>query len=333
MSKEYRHPLCKNLKVIPTKSEEPVWEDLVDRTPSKPEKTEEKVSGRDKAKKPAFPPVSTLRQLEQEKERQMSGYMTHELRAPLTSIRSALGILEMQMTNRLAPEEAQILKMAMRNADRLNGLINDIMDYTKVRAGKMTADADAVRPEDLMQEAVDSLRSWAVSKGIRITRVENDEPLPRVLADRRKTVQVLTNLLSNAIKFTPAGGKIEVSARMGAYEHAGTVSFRVKDTGLGVAHEDVEKIFKSFEQSAAGQKSAEGTGLGLTLAKAMIELQGGRIWAESWKGLGASFLFTLPIFQGDTTAPVRPYRKRVEYHGLLVGLLRRMNSVVAALFA
>lgn len=310
----YRHPLCKDLKVIPTASR-PVWEDLVDRSP-----------------KTAQVEAKTPRRLADEKERCMSSYMTHELRAPLTSIRSALGILEMQLTSRMTPEDAQILKMALRNADRLNGLIDDIMDYSKLRAGKMSVDAAPVSPEELMQEAAESLRSWAVSKGVRLARADSDEPLPKVYADKRRTVQVLTNLLSNAIKFTPAGGAVEVSAKLGAYEHAGTVVFRVKDTGPGIAPEDLEKIFHSFEQSALGEKSGQGTGLGLTLSKAMVQLQGGRIWAESWRGLGASLLFTAPLVRSDAR-PVRTYPKKIEYHGILVGLYRRMNSIVAALFA
>ena len=272
MARKYKHPLC---------------EDLVKARP-KPRRTN-----------------PTVRQIAEEKERQMSSYMTHELRAPLTSIRSALGILEMQLNGRLAAEESSVLRMALRNAERLSLLINDIMDFTKVQAGKLTMEAAPVQPEEILQEAVDSLRAWAVSKGIRMIRVERDEPLPRVLADRKRMVQVVTNLLSNAIKFTPQGGKIDVSARLGGYDHIGTVVFRVKDSGPGIDPSNLKVIFKTFEQSALGAKTGSGTGLGLTLSKAMVELQGGRIWAESWKGLGASFLFTAPIFSGDTTAPVR----------------------------
>ncbi|MFH2202580.1 MAG: HAMP domain-containing sensor histidine kinase [Elusimicrobiota bacterium] len=305
--------------------EDLVLEDLVDRGEPQP------------APKPApktkKPVPTTTQMIADEKERQMSSYMTHELRAPLTSIRSALGIMEMQLTSRMSAEEAQILKMATRNADRLNGLINDIMDFTKIRAGKMRVAPQQARPEDMINDAVESLRSWAVSKGIRLTQVDGDGPLPRVNADRSRTVQVLTNLLSNAIKFTPAGGKIEVSARLGSYEHTGTVEFRVKDSGPGIPPKDLTKIFRTFEQSATGMKEGSGTGLGLTLSKAMVELQGGRIWAESWKGLGAAFLFTLPIFQGDTTQAARPYPKKANYSGLFVKFYHRLNAVVTALFA
>ena len=297
------------------------FEDLVERAAPTP-----------RAPAPVQPQPQAPKTLAQELDRKIASYMTHELRAPLTSVRSALGILQMQLEQTLDPEQRQILGMALRNADRLNGLIDDIMDFSKVRAGKMNVDSRPADPRDLIQEAIDSLRSWSVAKGVRLVRTGADEPLPRVHADRKRTIQVLINLLSNAIKFTPTGGKVEISASLGKFEHLGTVVFKVKDSGPGIPHQDLERIFRCFEQSALGTKTSEGTGLGLTLAKAMVELQGGRIWAESWTGLGASFLFTLPILTGDTDKSPAVYPKPVDYHGLLVSMFRRLNSVVAALF-
>jgi signal transduction histidine kinase len=298
------------------------FEDLVERAQTPPQ--------REPA--PVQPQPQPPKALADELDRKIASYMTHELRAPLTSVRSALGILQMQLEQTIDPEQRQILTMALRNAERLNGLIDDIMDFSKVRAGKMKVDCRPVNPHELIQEAIDSLRSWSVAKGVRLVRTDEDEPLPRVYADRRRAVQVLINLLSNAIKFTPAGGKVEISATLGKFEHLGTVVFKVRDSGPGIPHADLERIFRCFEQSALGTKTSEGTGLGLTLAKAMVELQGGRIWAESWKGLGASFLFTLAVMTGDTAQPVPAYAKPVDYHGLLVSMFRRLNSVVAALF-
>lgn len=291
------------------------WEDLVDRS-AKPVPAPE-------SKAPA----------QSDPEKQIASYMTHELRAPLTSIRSALSLLQEQLNGRLAGDEKQILNLAVRNSERLNFLINDILDFGKIRAGKMSVDLEVVRPEELIKDAVDSMRAWAVAKGVKLVLLESEEPLPRVHADRKRTVQVLVNLLSNAIKFTPAYGVIEVAAAPGRHEHLGTVAFKVKDSGPGIPHEDLERIFACFEQSALGAKVSQGTGLGLTLAKAMVELMGGRIWAESWKGLGATFRFTLPIVQSDMARPVRAYPKKTEYHGLLLNLFRRMNSFIAALFA
>ncbi|PCI35401.1 MAG: hypothetical protein COB53_11050 [Elusimicrobia bacterium] len=307
----YSHHLCKDLKVH---ANDVVFENLVVR---------EEPAGR---KTPAEKFAQS-----REREEKLSSYMTHELRAPLTSVRSALGLLEDDLKGRLTAQETQTFALAIRNADRLNGLIDDIMDYAKLRDGKMQMVLEPLGPEELLQEAIDSLRAWALKKGVRVVREEADEPLPRISGDRRRIVQVLTNLLSNAIKFTPAGRKITLSAILGKHQHLGTVRFRVKDQGQGIPHTHLEKIFVCFEQSAVGVKTSQGTGLGLTLAKAMIEAMSGRIWAESWKGLGADLIFTLPIAVGETSKKVKVYPKPVEYHGLLVGLFQRMNAVVVAL--
>jgi len=159
---------------------------------------------------------------------------------------------------------------------------------------------------------------------------EIEEGLPRISAEERRIVQVLTNLISNAVKFTPARGKVEVSVKAGRLEHAGTLVFRIKDTGCGIAVDDLDKIFDMFEQSAnSAPKKSVGTGLGLCLARVMVELHGGRIWAESWKGAGASFYFTIPAASEDMSKSFDPYPKPIEYHGLLVEVYRRVNAVLA----
>ena len=275
---------------------------------------------------PAAPAAS------ESKDQRLASYMTHELRAPLTSIRSALGMLEELLKSRLQPDERQILSLALKNSDRLAFLINDILDFSKVQAGKMSLALAPADPHALIQETVDSLQAWAISKGVRLGRVKADGPLPRVNGDAQRILQVLTNLLSNAIKFTPAGGRVEASARMGRSEHAGTIVFSVRDSGCGIAAQDLERIFNCFEQSSLGVKVSGGTGLGLTLAKAMVELHGGRIWAESWRGLGSTFHFTIPILTQDLAQPVEVYPKATEYHGLFVDAFRRLSAVVAAFF-
>lgn len=269
------------------------------------------------------PPVSAST------EPMVASYLTHELRAPLTSIRSALWLLQEHLTKTLNPDQNRLLTLAIKNSDRLSFLINDILDYHKVQSGKMRLERQPANPRNLIQEATDSMSAWAISKRIKLLRMPEEEPLPRVFADSRRVIQVLINLLSNALKFTPSGGRVEVSAALGEYEHAGTVIFSVKDTGCGIPSKDLKRVFHCFEQSTFGNKTGEGTGLGLTLSQAMVELHGGRIWAESWQGAGAVFRFTIPIPPEDMPRPVDVYPKPTQYHGLLVGALRRFNAFIA----
>ena len=256
-----------------------------------------------------------------------ASYLTHELRAPITSIRLGLEILQEQVTDRLAADERQMLNLAVKNTTRLEGLVNDIMDYSKIMAGKMKIEKAPCDPRELLDDAVDCMRAMAVSQGVKLVK-DDSEPLPRVSAESRRIVQVLTNLISNAIKFTPARGSVTVSVKRGRFEHAGTLVFKVKDSGAGIASKDLEKVFDMF-QSAGNVKSSEGTGLGLTLARLMVELHGGRIWAESWRQMGAAFYFTVPIAHEDLLKKVAVYPKPVEYTGLLVDLARRVSAFVA----
>jgi signal transduction histidine kinase len=259
----------------------------------------------------------------------LASYLTHELRAPVTAIRLGLEILQEQVNGRLAPDERQMLALAVKNTNRLQVLVNDIMDYTKIMAGKMALKREALEARSLVSEAVDSLQAWAISKGVRLVK-EDGEPLPRAFAESHRIVQILTNLISNAIKFTPARGSVRVSVKEGTGEHQGTLVFRVKDTGCGIAPEDQEKIFKTFEQSVCNGKQSDGTGLGLTLARSMVELHQGRIWVESIKGLGSTFCFSIPVAPEDLVEAFQPYEKPIEYHGILVSVYRRLSAILAA---
>jgi signal transduction histidine kinase len=181
----------------------------------------------------------------------------------------------------------------------------------------------------LVNEAADEMQTLALAKGVKIVK-QVEEGLPRVSAEARRVVQVLTNLLSNAVKFTPARGTVTVSVKSARNEHAGTLVFRVKDTGCGIAAADLEKVFDLFAQCAPSEaRQSCGTGLGLALARAMVGLHGGRLWAESWKGAGASFYFTIPIAAQDMVRRVEPYPEPPQFHGLFVDLMRRLNAVLA----
>jgi signal transduction histidine kinase len=257
-----------------------------------------------------------------------AAYLAHELRAPVTSIRLGLEGLAEGAEDRLHDDEKKMLEIAIRNTHRLEGLVNDIMDYSKLAAGRMTVAKEPCDARALLDEAVDAMRAAAVAKGVRI--VKDVAPgLPRCAAEGRRVVQVLINLLSNAIKYAPARGTVTVSASAGVREHEGTVLFRVKDTGPGLDAADLERVFGMFEQAGGAVKKSTGTGLGLTLARAMVELHGGRIWAESWKGCGATFCFTIPIASADLTRAVDVYAEPLQIHGLVAEFGRRFNAVLA----
>jgi signal transduction histidine kinase len=300
------------------------WEDLVIREP------EAKAAPAPvRVQAPALPPFAVKPAASRSAHQVQAAYLTHELRAPVTSIRLGLEILSEQIDGRLAGDERQMLQLAIRNTLRLEGLVNDIMDYSKIAAGKMAITKEACDARALADDAIDALKAAATAKGVKIVK-DFSPMLPRVSAENRRVVQVLINLLSNAIKFTPSRGTITVAVAEGRHEHAGTLMFKVKDTGAGIAADQLEKIFGMFEQAGSTNvKGSEGTGLGLTLARAMVELHGGRIWAESWKGCGATFCFTIPIASVDQSRAVDVYAEPLQIHGLVAEFARRFNAFLA----
>lgn len=253
--------------------------------------------------------------------------LTHELRAPITALRLGLQILQEQAKSKLSESERQILDMALRGAGRLEGLVNDVMDFSRGASEGIHVEKKLCDARSLIIEAVSGLQSLALAHGVRLIR-EEGTPLPRIEADSSRVVQVLVNLISNAIKFTPMRGRVTVLAELGRFEHEGTILFKVKDTGKGIPQNELEKIFAPFVQ-ASNTDQGHGTGLGLSLSKMMVELHGGRIWAESWPGLGATFSFTIPISARERVRKIQAYPKVAEYSGLLLSMSRRLNAFLA----
>lgn len=217
--------------------------------------------------------------------------ITHELRSPLTSIKMALDLISKDKT--LDPSSKNIINAAVRNAEKLNSIISDILDFSKLQSGRMVFNLEVVSPQSIVEGAVSSMKAWAMSKSLNLS--SNVEPsLPNIYVDKRKTEQILINLISNAIKFTPEGGSIEVGAKNdGQY-----VKFYVKDTGCGIKKEDLGKIFEKFVQAVSGERVG-GTGLGLAITKAMVVMQGGSIDVESEVGKGSTFYVRLPIHKAN----------------------------------
>ena len=230
----------------------------------------------------------------QRMQRDFVAHVTHELRAPLSSIKAALEILQGQFAGKIEEDETRMLNTALKNSDRLADMINSILDFSKIESGQMTVYTKAAEAAKIAQDAVDSLVPWAQKKRIELT-LSAPDGLPLVEADASRTVQVIVNLLSNSIKFTPAGGKITVKLAKRAEGNQGFVEYAVTDTGPGIAKAEQAKVFEKFVQIAAGEMHVGGTGLGLSIAKALVHLQKGKMWIESDEGRGATFLFTLPV--------------------------------------
>jgi two-component system, NtrC family, sensor histidine kinase KinB len=218
--------------------------------------------------------------------------VTHELRTPLVATQKALDVVILGTAGPLNTDQSRFLEIAHRNLDRLFRLINDILDFSKLEAGRMKMEFAGASIEALAAEVIQGLESWAQSKQVMLAR-QIEPGLPQVSMDPMRIGQVLTNLIGNALKFTPPGGRVTVEAKRAGEDK---VEVGVQDTGIGIAPEDLSKLFQRFVQvGERRQTDVSGTGLGLSIAKEIVELHGGRIWAESEKGQGTRFVFTLPL--------------------------------------
>ncbi len=246
-------------------------------------------------------------------EQEFVAHMTHELRSPLSSIAAGIELLMRSYKGKIDEEQGTLFTACLANVKRLSGLVNNILDFSKIESGQMTVYPKTADPLKICALAVDSLMPWAAKKGLNLS-LSADVRLPEVLADPDRTVQILVNLISNALKFTPKGGRIAVTAGVSPAE--ATVVFSVRDTGCGIPAADQQRVFEKFTQ-VANPMSIGGTGLGLPIAKSMVELQGGRMWLESAEGAGSTFHFTLPLYvlQGAPAAAAasapRPWWKRL----------------------
>jgi len=221
--------------------------------------------------------------------------MSHELRTPLNVIIGFSQLMRDEVSGKVNDEQRQCLDDILAGGQHLLNLINDILDLSKVEAGKMEFKLESLNLADVINDAAQTIKLMLDDKGHKL-RVSVEEGLPQVRADRGRLKQVFLNLLSNATKFTLPGGKlgIEVS-RQGNW-----CQISVVDNSIGIKEEDREKIFEVFTQAEAlpdGNK--RGTGLGLALTRQFVEVMGGRIWVESEYGKGSRFTFTLPMAGED----------------------------------
>jgi PAS domain S-box-containing protein len=223
--------------------------------------------------------------------------MSHELRTPLNAVIGFSEVLSDGMFGDLNERQQQYVRNIEQSGRHLLALINDILDLSKVEAGKMNLEPGDVDLSRLIFESLIFVQERAHKHGIEIRTDLTDEAQAVVVtADERKVKQVMFNLLSNATKFTPDGGSIRVTADV----TDGDVRVSVADTGIGIRPEDLLRVFEEFEQiDSSYARTQKGTGLGLALAERLIGMHGGRIWAESdGEGKGSTFTFTLPLRHG-----------------------------------
>lgn len=218
--------------------------------------------------------------------------MSHELRTPLNSIIGFSELLMQKTSGELNQKQERYVENVIQSGTHLLGLISDILDLSKVEAGKLELTVEKMPVHETLNETLDLIREKSSKLGISLER-EYDPELEFIEADEQRFKQVLLNLLSNAVKFSKKnGGKIIVSTK----KEGNLARISVSDTGIGIMQKDMDKLFKKFEQLDSGiSKNYGGTGLGLAISKKLVEMHGGKIWAESIFGEGTKFTFSLPI--------------------------------------
>lgn len=233
--------------------------------------------------------ITQRRRVEQLKDEFVS-IVGHELRTPLTSIRGSLGLLEAGVMGELPPEAGEMLTLAVSNTDRLVRLINDMLDIERMDAGRADMELVPVRACDLIDSSCQAVAASAEEAGVTL-HVDADGTVV-VDADADRIVQALVNLIGNAVKFSETGGTVDITATA----KGGEALFTVHDSGRGIPASDLEAIFERFHQvDGTDARDKGGTGLGLPIARGIVEHHEGRMWAESRPGEGSTFCFTLPL--------------------------------------
>ncbi len=215
--------------------------------------------------------------------------VSHELRTPLTSMIASIALLEGKTVGELNAQQMKLLSILSRNSQRLLALINDILDLSRLESGRVTLDLESIDLNEVVKRCTDSLTALANDRHVHLDTCKYEGE--RVLADGRRIEQVLVNLVGNALKFTPAGGNVAISAEA----RNGGIEVSVKDTGIGIPADQIEKVFQKFHQGEDTMtRTFAGTGLGLAISKHIVEMHGGRIWCESEPGKGSTFSFIIP---------------------------------------
>lgn len=227
--------------------------------------------------------------------------VSHDLRGPVNGMIMIIDMMSRGSYGPLTEKQKHYLALMKDSGRKLTAFVTNVLDAAKIRAGKMEFRMQEVKAQEVLPALTDLFALSAASKGVKL-EYRLADALPPFQADREKLEQVINNLIGNAIKFTPPGGTITLEAD----PDGDRLRFTVRDTGMGIAPEDIGKLFRKFAQvDLAAQKDNKitGTGLGLSICKTIVEAHGGRIWVESEKGKGSAFCFTLP--KGEAPAPAQ----------------------------
>jgi len=236
--------------------------------------------------------ITERHELERAKD-EFTSIVSHELRTPLTSIRGSLGLLESGVLGELPAQGQRMVEIAVQNTDRLVRLIDDILDIERINSGQIDMNPGPCDARELIARASDAVAALAAAANVSV--LIDAEPV-HFSADGDRVIQTLTNLISNAVKFSPPASSVRVSCS----RRDGEVLFEVSDEGRGIPAENVETVFGRFQQvDASDSREKGGTGLGLAICRSIVDQHGGRIWAHSVPGHGATFSFLLPAPVGD----------------------------------
>jgi signal transduction histidine kinase len=222
-------------------------------------------------------------------------HVSHELRSPLNAIYQFVSILRDKLAGEVNPDQHEYLEIVLRNVKQLRAMIDDLLEVTRVQAGKLPIEPQRCSVAEAIADTVNTLQGAATAKGI-VLSTDIDSQLPFVCADPTRVRQILIILVDNAIKFAPANGAVVVQARMMG-DNPDQLLLQVSDTGCGISPGMTERIFERlFQASDPTSAGRQGLGLGLYICKELVQRQGGRIWAESVPGSGAVLSVTLPMF-------------------------------------
>jgi two-component system, NtrC family, sensor histidine kinase KinB len=214
---------------------------------------------------------------------------SHELRTPLTSIGMSIDLLREKATPKLNDKEKELLSVAFEESQRLRALVNDLLDLSRIEAGKIEMEFTSVPVLALFEKAVSPLKTQVEERSIELS-YEIQEHIPRIKADSGKIIWVIVNLIANALRYTDKGGHISLRAeKLGAF-----AQISVQDDGMGIPYEYQSRIFDKFVQ-VKGAREEGGSGLGLSISREIVRAHGGAIWVESTPGKGSTFTFTIPL--------------------------------------